>query len=414
RAAVGQTVAVKSVIAVIDTEAAAGAVAPKAEAAAPAPVASAPQPAAAAPASAATPVATPPVAAAPLKSAPTKKTSLKSPLADEISENGVGLAEISRSVPAQVGDRFYSPLVRNLAAREGLSPNELATIPGSGAHGRLTKEDVITYLQFRSSTPSPVPPAAAGSAKQKEPAAPKLDYNSEGIRVEPMDNMRKRIAEHMVRSKATSPHVYTVAEVDLSRVARWREVNQKAFLGREGFKLSFTPFFLEAAVRALVQYPHVNGSVEGETHILKKQVNLGCAVALGNGGTGGLIVPVIKGADQLTLVGIARQLNELAGKARTKKLVPDEISGGTFTVTNPGVFGSILGYPIINQPQLAIMGVGAIKKRAVVVDDMIAIREMVYLTLSYDHRVIDGSLGGQFLNYIAKYLENWDSERPLA
>ena len=222
--------------------------------------------------------------------------------------------------------------------------------------------------------------------------------------------MRKKIAEHMVRSKATSPHAYTVAEVDVSTIAKYREKNQKAFLAREGFKLSFTPFFLEAAAKSLAAYPQVNGYVDGDKHVWRKGVNLGCAVALG---TTGLIVPVIKNSDQLTLVGLARALNDLAQRARTKKLQPDEVQGGTFTITNPGIFGSIIGYPIINQPQLAILGVGAIKKRPVVIDDMIAIREIVYLTLSYDHRVIDGAMGGSFLQSIVKYLEEWDAERPL-
>ena len=240
---------------------------------------------------------------------------------------------------------------------------------------------------------------------------PTVNYGDEGVKIEPMDNMRKLIADHMVRSKATSPHVYSTAECDVTNIALWRKKNQKEFLEGEGFKLSFTPFFLEAAVKALIEFPYVNASIEGDNIVLKKNVNLGCAVALGNTG---LIVPVIKNADVLSLTGIARGLNDIATRARNKQLKPDEIQGGTFTVTNPGVFGNIIGNPIINQPQVAILSLGAIKKRPVVVNDTsIAIRDIVYLTLSYDHRLVDGSLAGQFLAYITKYLENWDMDRPI-
>ena len=225
--------------------------------------------------------------------------------------------------------------------------------------------------------------------------------------------MRKLIAEHMVRSKATSPHEYSVAEVDMTAIAQWREKNQAAFVKREGFKLSFTPFFLEAVVKGLIQFPKINASVEGDSLVMKKHVHLGCAVALGSGGEDGLIVPVIKNADQLNLSGLANSLNDLAGRARSKKLNPDDIQGGTFTVTNPGVFGNIMGLAIINQPQLAILGVGTIKKRVVVVDGMIAVRDMVYLTLSYDHRVIDGAMSGRFLSFLTEYLESWDPEREV-
>jgi 2-oxoglutarate dehydrogenase E2 component (dihydrolipoamide succinyltransferase) len=422
-AQVGQTVPVKSVIAVIETEKSAAGEALKA---APS-TAPAPAPAPAAPAPAATiQVSTPPPPAAPVAAAPApisfvpapqhvegqrRPLTFVSPEAELVTENGVGVTEF----PAFVGERFFSPVVKNLAVQYNISSAQLAQIRGTGSHGRLTKNDVLAFVAARdgggvaAGAPQLASPAAAATATAA-PQKARPEFSTEGIRVEPFDNMRKKIAEHMVRSKATSPHVYTVAEVDLNNVARWREANQKAFLNREGFKLSFTPFFLEAAAKALVEFPGVNASVEGENLILKKRVNLGCAVALGNTG---LIVPVIKDADQLSLVGIARALNDLANRARNKKLTPDDIQGGTFTVTNPGVFGSIIGYPIINQPQLAILGVGAIKKRPVVVDNMIAIREVLYLTLSYDHRVIDGSLGGQFLNFIAKYLENWSLERQL-
>lgn len=335
--------------------------------------------------------------------------------------------------------RFYSPLVRSLAERHQVSYSELDTIQGSGEGGRVTKDDFMKYLESRarpgatkravSATPTPaasapqkteppqqVAPVQAPSAPPRAPKSPSapapqiFDWSEDGTKTVPMDTMRQAIAEHMVRSKHTSPHVYSVQEVDMSVVAKWRAKIQNEFVKQEGFKISFTPFFLEATVRALAQFPHVNASVGEKKIILKKHINLGCAVALDNMG---LIVPVIKRAEEKNFVGLARSLNDLANRARTKKLLPDDVSGGTFTVTNPGVFGTIIGTPIINQPQVAILCLGAIKKRPVVVDDMIAIREMCYLTLSYDHRIIDGSLGGQFLAFIRDYLENWDTERAL-
>ncbi len=329
-------------------------------------------------------------------------------------------SDTSAELPSHIGERFYSPLVRSLAAENGITSQELQAITGTGAQARVTKADVMNYLKHRSNRTQIAPmrvdrssrEATAQSARIAD--APRLDYGPQGTRSEPMDHIRKRIAEHMVRSKATSPHVYSTTEVDMTAIAKWRESHQKDFVAREGFKLSFTPFFLEAVTKALVQFPYVNASVDGENIVLKKGIHLGCAVALGSGGgTGGLIVPVIKNADQLSLVGLARALNDLAARARAKKLVPDETQGGTFTLTNPGIFGNIIGCPIINQPQLGILATGAIKKRPVVVNDMIAVRDMVYLTLSYDHRVIDGALSGQFLQFIAKYLEGWDSDREL-
>lgn len=396
----GQTVAVKSVIAIIDTEKGA-AVAPATAAPSAAQPTSAPAPQAAAP------VATPaPVAAPPVKSAPSAPVQLKSPLADDVTQYGVGVSKIAE--PSTGDDRFYSPLVKNLAAQHGLTAADLSAIKGSGTHGRVTKQDVLDYIG--GSTPStPSAPKAASSAPTPPPVQT-VSFDPSGVKVEPFDNMRKKIAEHMVRSKSTSPHVYTVNEVDMTNIARWREKMQKTFQQRTGFKLTFMPFFLEAAAKALAEFPRVNASVEGENLLLKRDINVGCAVALG---TTGLIVPVIKRCDQLNLVGIGTALNDVAQRARDKKLKPDDTSGGTFTITNVGGFGSIIGYPIINQPQLAIMAVGAIKKRPMVINDAIAIRDVCYLTLSYDHRVLDGSVGGGFLNYIAKYLENWDMDREL-
>jgi 2-oxoglutarate dehydrogenase E2 component (dihydrolipoamide succinyltransferase) len=314
--------------------------------------------------------------------------------------------------------RFYSPLVKGLAEKHGVPLAELDSVKGSGQAGRLTKEDFLKYVEARSAAPVPAAPApaapspaAATSAKPSIPAEqPSVDWSADGKRVVVMDAMRSAIADHMVRSKQTSPHVYSIQEIDVTNIANWRAKNKSAFEKSEGFSLSFTPFFLEATVKALEKFPYVNASVEGKKIILKKHVNLGVAVALGNTG---LIVPVIKRAEEKNFVGIARSLNDLALRARNKKLVPDDVAGGTFTVTNPGVFGTIIGTPIINQPQVAILCLGAIKKRPVVIDDMIAIRQMCYLTLSYDHRIVDGSLGGQFIAFIRDYLENWDMNRSL-
>jgi 2-oxoglutarate dehydrogenase dihydrolipoamide succinyltransferase (E2 component) len=324
--------------------------------------------------------------------------------------------------------RFYSPVVKSLAQKHGVCDVELSQVPGTGQGGRVTKADFMSYIENRPSqqsapqqtapqqaTPQQSSPAPAPAPAVQEQKAPKIDvptgeWTAEGTKVVPMDNMRKLIADHMVRSKQTSPHVYSVQEVDCSRIATWRAKHKNDFKKREGFSLSYTPFFLEAAVRALLEFPMVNSSVDGNTIIMKKKINLGCAVALGNTG---LIVPVIKSAEERNFVGIARSLNDLALRARGKQLLPDEVAGGTFTVTNPGVFGTMIGTPIINQPQVAILCLGAIKKRPVVIDDMIAIREICYLTLSYDHRIVDGALGGQFLAFIREYLENWDMDRAL-
>lgn len=313
--------------------------------------------------------------------------------------------------------RFYSPVVKSLAEKQGIPLAELDKVSGSGQGGRVTKEDFLRYVETRGQQKSVTPPASAmpqqpsqTPAAKPAPTPAKVDWTADGSQVVVMDGMRQAIADHMVRSKQTSPHVYSIQEVDCTNIANWRAKNKSAFEKDEGFGLSFTPFFLEAAVKALEKFPYVNASVDGKKIILKKHVNLGVAVALGNTG---LIVPVIKRAEEKNFVGIARSLNDLALRARNKKLVPDDVSGGTFTVTNPGVFGTIIGTPIINQPQVAILCLGAIKKRPVVIDDMIAIRQICYLTLSYDHRIVDGSLGGQFLSFIKDYLENWDTNRAL-
>jgi 2-oxoglutarate dehydrogenase E2 component (dihydrolipoamide succinyltransferase) len=364
---------------------------------------------------------------APVAPAPTPAPA---PVAQQYT-NGNG----AHSAHAQTSDKFYSPLVKSLAEKHGVSLTELDAIGGSGAGGRVTKEDFYAYIGNRGGasagspamhaapvhTPAPMAAPVVAAAPMAPKAAPRVEvkdsgsaqgagWQADGTKVVVMDNMRAAIAEHMVMSKKTSPHVYSVQEVDVTNISKWRAAKQKEFQANEGFKLSFTPFFLEAAVRALVEFPEINASVEGKKITLKKHINLGCAVALG---TKGLIVPVIKKSEEKNFVGIARSLNELAERARSKKLSPDDVQGGTFTVTNPGVFGTIIGYPIINQPQLAILSLGAIKKRPMVINDAIAIREMCYLTLSYDHRVVDGSLGGSFIAFVRDYLENWDLEKPL-
>ncbi|MBP6672750.1 MAG: 2-oxoglutarate dehydrogenase, E2 component, dihydrolipoamide succinyltransferase [Bacteroidetes bacterium] len=319
-------------------------------------------------------------------------------------------ASTQESIPS---DRFYSPLVLNIARTEGVSMSELESIPGTGSNGRVSKNDILAYVQRKKggAVSAPVvarPTAPAAAAPSFKPAAP-ITYPAGRVELIKMDTMRKAIAEHMVRSKHTSAHVGSLSEADLTTIVKFREKNKAAFEKREGFNLTYTPFFLEAVVKAIKDFPMMNSSVDGDTIIIRKDVNLGVAVALENG----LIVPVIKNAEQKNLAGIARSLNDLATRARNKKLLPDEVTGGTFTVTNPGGFGNLYGFPIINQPQVAILGVGAIKKRPVVIDDAIAIRSMVYISMSYDHRIVDGALGGMFMQKVVYYLENFDVTQAI-
>lgn len=341
-------------------------------------------------------------------------------LASAPSEHGAAQANQQQSNGSSAearGDRFFSPLVMNLAQKHGLSLSELENIKGSGQGGRVNKQDLLAFIEQRKKAPptGAQQPLTAATKPAAAPAQTKsIDWEADGSKVIPMDTMRQAIADHMVRSKHTSPHVYSVQEIDMSNVSKWRKKYKDQFQQQEGFNLSFTPFFLEAAVRALLKFPYVNCSLDGKKIVLKRHINLGCAVALGDAEKGfGLIVPVIKHAEEKNLVGLARTLNDLALRARSKKLLPDDVAGGTFTVTNPGVFGTMIGTPIINQPQVAILCLGAIVKRPVVIDDMIAIREMCFLTLSYDHRIIDGALGGSFLAFLREYLEGWDMERTL-
>ncbi len=326
-------------------------------------------------------------------------------------------------------DRFYSPLVKNIAKTEGIPLAELENLQGSGKEGRVTKNDLLAYIEERKLSKSDdkaESKAAVTSKEEKHPAPQAKEQVSSGSKPAPqvtanqgdeiieMDRMRKLIADHMVMSKQVSPHVTSFIEVDVTNMVQWREKVKEEFLTREKEKLTFTPIFVEAAAQALKELPGVNASVDGYNVILRKNVNIGMAAALPNGN---LIVPVIKNADQKNLLGLAKDVNSLADKARNNKLAPDDIQGGTFTITNLGTFGSITGSPIINQPQVAILGLGVIKKKPVVLEtpqgDVIAIRHMVILSLAYDHRVVDGALGGMFLQKMQQILESFDLNRNI-
>ncbi len=316
------------------------------------------------------------------------------------------------------GDRFYSPLVRNIAKTEGITAQELAMVPGSGLNHRVTKNDILAYLAKRPKGGLVMQAAKVGvssSPATKAVSDVKYGFNKERVELIEMNNVRKLTAEHMRRSVDTSAHVYTMTEVDMTNIVKFRTKHKDAFEKREGFKLTYTPFLLDAMAKTLKDLPMVNVSVDGTTIIKKNYINIGMAVSIEN--NTGLIVPVIKDADTLNLTGICRAANDMAVRARTKKLKPDEIQDGTITLTNMGVFGSTAGFPIINQPQVAIMGVGAIKKRPVVIEtdgeDTIAIRSIMFASLSYDHRVVDGALGGSFLQRVTYYLENFDMNTPL-
>ncbi len=337
------------------------------------------------------------------------------------------------------GDRskFFSPVVMRIAQEHGISMAELASIKGTGLGGRVTKKDILRYIKEKESKPTQQPEAQPQTIQQPTPQiqpqqspqtaaqpvqqAPSVisseDFEKKyggPIEVIEMDRVRRLIAEHMVKSKQTSPHVTSFAEADVTKIVKWREQIKDEFLKREGFKLTYTPIFIEAAVKALKDYPLLNSSVEGDKIIVKKFINIGVAVALPDGN---LIVPVVKNADQYNLVGLARILNDIVTRARQGQLKPEDIEGGTFTLTNVGTFGSIAGTPIINQPQVAILATGAIKKRPVVIEteegDVIGIRHMMICSLSYDHRIIDGALGATFLNKFVYYVENFDSNLKL-
>lgn len=318
------------------------------------------------------------------------------------------------------GVRFYSPLVLNIAANEGIQMSELEHISGTGNEGRVTKRDILQYIEQKKSghvaANSVTILSSTTHQTSQVPATIQTGTTvyANNVEVIEMDRMRKLIAKHMVDSKHTSAHVTSFAETDVTNMVLWREKMKKEFEKREGEKITFTPLFIEAIVHCIKKYPWLNSSVEGDKLIVKKDIHIGMATALP---TGNLIVPVIKNANQLNLAGLTKQVNHLAHAARTNKLKPDDTQGGTFTLTNVGSFGSIMGTPIINQPQVAILAVGAIKKRPVVIEtaqgDSIAIRHMMYLSLSYDHRIIDGALGSTFLNAVAKELEHFDINRSI-
>jgi 2-oxoglutarate dehydrogenase E2 component (dihydrolipoamide succinyltransferase) len=311
--------------------------------------------------------------------------------------------------------RFYSPLVKNIAKNEHLSFDELNSIEGSGKDGRVTKTDILIYLEDKKSGKA-IPSVSilsgkTGTSKVAEPPVVKAGTGDEIIE---MDRMRKLIADHMVMSKHTSPHVTMFHEVDLTVIVNWRNKIKDQFQHREGEKLTFTPLFIEAAARALKDFPLVNSSVDGYNIIKRKNINIGMATALPGGN---LIVPVIRNADQKNLAGLAKTVNDLANRARNNKLNPDEIQEGTFTITNFGQFGNLTGAPIINQPQVAILGIGTIQKKPVVLEtadgDMIAIRHILIMSLAFDHRIVDGALGGMFLQRVGKYLQEFDMNRTV-
>lgn len=325
------------------------------------------------------------------------------------------------------GARFYSPLVKNIAQEEGLHQAELDSIPGTGAEGRVTKQDILSYLEARETIASAArrtddllgDKMTDEKAHATLPTAQKEYENtskvlSSGDEVVEMDRMRRLIADHMLESVKTSPHVASFVEADVTNLVHWRNKIKDSYKKREGENITFTPIFIEAISKALRDFPMINVSVDGHNIIKKKNIHIGMAAALPSGN---LIVPVIKNADQLSLVGLSKTVNDLANRARQNKLKPDDTQGGTFTFTNIGAFGNIMGVPIINQPQAAILAVGAIKKKPAVLEtaqgDVIAIRHMMYLSMSYDHRIIDGALGGTFLKRVADYLESWDSSREI-
>ena len=324
--------------------------------------------------------------------------------------------EVSEQIVVEnTSDRFYSPLVKSIAKKENINQDELDQITGSGANGRVTKKDMLNYLDNKTNQ-TPI-----SSVKQEEstPQTPtvisttSMGQNGEGEIIE-MDRMRKMIADHMVHSVHTAPHVTSFVEADVTNLVLWRNKYKKEFENREGEKLTFTPIFIEAVAKALRDFPMVNSSIDGDKIIVKNNINIGMATALPSGN---LIVPVINHADQLNLVGLAKKVNDLALRARNNQLKPDEISGGTYTISNVGTFGNVMGTPIINQPQSAILALGAIRKKPAVIEsptgDLIGIRHMMFLSHSYDHRNVDGALGGQFVRKVADYLENFNVERTL-
>lgn len=340
-------------------------------------------------------------------------------------------ATVSAPVPSgpiakNSNGRFYSPLVRSMAKEEGIGQAELDQISGSGKEGRVTKKDIVAYLEAgrkatapvaASQTPAasaaPAAPVSAAPAVAPKPSAPAMKIG-EGDEIIEMDRMRKLIADHMVNSVHTSPHVTSFVEADMTKVVLWRNRMKNEFQKKHGEKITFTPIIMEAIVKAIQDFPMINISIEGNNIIKHGRINVGMAAALPSGN---LIVPVVKNADQLSLLGLTKAVNDLANRARNNQLKPDEISGGTYTLTNVGTFGNVMGTPIINQPQVAIMAAGAIVKKPAVIEtpegDVIAVRHKMFLSHSYDHRAVDGALGGMFVKRVAEYLESWDLNREI-
>jgi 2-oxoglutarate dehydrogenase E2 component (dihydrolipoamide succinyltransferase) len=366
------------------------------------------------------------------KPAPKKEETKESAPAKQEAQTAASSNKTSGgSEPQRMGSdgRFYSPLVRSIAKEEGISQEELENIDGSGQNGRVSKQDILSYVEDKKAGKVSAPAQKSAGGGLSKPtskssdgsiSAGQLDVKhppSGDVEVIKMDRMRKMIAEHMVKSKQTSAHVTTFAEVDVTNMVKWRNANKGKFQEKTGTKLTFTPLFVEAIITAMLEFPLINSSVNGDEIHLKKDINFGLAVALGEGGEGGLIVPVIKKAQEKNLVGLANAVNDVAVKARSKKLSPDDLVGGTITLTNYGSVGNLMGTPIINQPQVAIIGTGVIEKRPVVLEteagDVIAIRQMMFLSMSYDHRIIDGAHGGAFLNRIKEILEDFDMSRSV-
>jgi len=333
---------------------------------------------------------------------PTQEKEQTPPESTPMSESDTLIDEVK-----QKSTKFFSPVVLNIARMESVTTEELESIQGSGISGRVTKKDILNYIENRKS--STQERAAATPPTTTAAAIPSSAVSSDGVEIIPMDHIRKKIAEHMVLTVHTAAHVGLYIEVDMFNVHRIRENSKNNFYRKEGIKLTFMPFISEAVVKTLKEFPLVNSSIEGDNIIIKHFINLGIAVDTEQG----LIVPVIKNAESLNLTGISRAINDLAARARNRKLKPDEVSGGTFSISNFGVFGTKIGFPLINQPQVAILGVGGLEKRAIVVNDAIAIRPMMDISLTFDHRIIDGALGARFLQRLKEHLELYDPDLQL-
>jgi len=335
-----------------------------------------------------------------------KTTSPASQIPSPSTAEHVSTPDVALEMPES--KRFYSPVVLNIVRTEGISREELERIPGSGINGRITKKDVLEYLENRSRLSTSE--IRSGVERSKPGLPPSVSEEIiDGTQVIPMDHIRKKIAEHMLQTVRTSPHVGLFIEVDMSNVVAIKEKNMHSFFQRQGIKLTYMPFISESVIKALKEHPYVNSSIDGDTIVIKHFINLGIAVASEQG----LIVPVIKNADRMNLIGLARAIYDLADRTRTKKLKPDEVTGGTFSISNFGVYGTTIGFPLINQPQVAILGVGVLEKRVVAIADAISIRPMMNISLSFDHRLIDGALGAQFLQRVKQNLEGYDSNIML-